>query len=97
MMHAQSFAKNFGLYGERVGALSVVCEDKEQAGRVLSQLKKTARVMYSNPPIHGAAIVREVLGDSALEAQYLAECASMAERIIQVKGTATPPSAKVLK
>ena len=60
---AQSFAKNFGLYGERVGTLSVVCADTEQAERVLSQLKLIIRPMYSSPPIHGALIVNEVLGE----------------------------------
>ena len=50
---AQSFAKNFGLYGERVGVLSMICEDAEEASRVLSQLKILVRAMYSNPPSHG--------------------------------------------
>ena len=59
---AQSFAKNFGLYGERVGVLSMVCADPEEAARVLSQLKIVVRAMYSNPPIHGARIVAAVLG-----------------------------------
>lgn len=52
---AQSFAKNFGLYGERVGVLSMICDDAEEASRVLSQLKILVRAMYSNPPIHGGA------------------------------------------
>ena len=50
---SQSFAKNFGLYGERVGTLSVVCSSSEEAGRVTSQLRALVRPMYSNPPIHG--------------------------------------------
>ena len=50
-----SFSKSFSLYGERVGALSVLCQDKEEAGRVLSQLKIVIRTNYSNPPIHGGA------------------------------------------
>ena len=78
---AQSFAKNFGLYGERVGTLSVACADAEEAARVLSQLKLIVRPMYSSPPIHGALIVQEVLGDDALRGQYYGECAAMAERI----------------
>ena len=53
-----SFSKSFSLYGERVGALSVLCEDKEEAARVLSQLKIVIRTNYSNPPIHGGAVVR---------------------------------------
>eukprot|EP00952_Eustigmatos_sp_NYUAD-ZCMA_P014310 55887-Eustigmatos_ZCMA.PRE.1 len=58
---AQSFAKNFGLYGERVGTLSAVCASKEEADRVMSQLKILIRPMYSNPPVYGARIVSTVL------------------------------------
>lgn len=58
---AQSFAKNFGLYGQRVGTLSAVCADKEEAQRVMSQIKILIRPNYSNPPIHGARIVSTVL------------------------------------
>lgn len=85
MLLAQSFAKNFGLYGERVGTLSVVCPDAETAGRVMSQLKLIIRPMYSSPPIHGALIVNEVLGDDALRAQYYTECAGMATRIGEMR------------
>ncbi len=60
---AQSFAKNFGLYGERVGVLNVVCADADEASRVLSQLKILIRPMYSNPPVHGARVVSAVLSD----------------------------------
>jgi aspartate aminotransferase len=81
MLLAQSFAKNFGLYGERVGTLSVACADSAAAERVLSQLKLIVRPMYSSPPIHGALIVSEVLGDGPLRAQYYTECAAMADRI----------------
>ena len=81
LLLAQSFAKNFGLYGERVGTLSVVCKDTEEVERVMSQLKRIIRPMYSSPPIHGALIVKEVLSDDALRAQYYDECAQMAERI----------------
>jgi aspartate aminotransferase len=81
LLLAQSFAKNFGLYGERVGTLSVACADAAQAARVLSQLKLIIRPMYSSPPIHGALIVSEVLSDELLRTQYYAECAAMAERI----------------
>ncbi|KAK5975435.1 Aspartate aminotransferase, partial [Trichostrongylus colubriformis] len=63
---AQSFAKNMGLYGERVGAFSVVCENSEEAARVASQLKILIRPLYSNPPIHGARIVTKILNDAAL-------------------------------
>ena len=68
LLLAQSFAKNFGLYGERVGTLSVVCKDTEEVERVMSQLKRIIRPMYSSPPIHGALIVTEVLSDDALRA-----------------------------
>jgi aspartate aminotransferase len=82
---AQSFAKNFGLYGERVGVLSMVCADGDEAARVLSQLKIIVRGMYSNPPIHGARIVSAVLRDPALEAEWRAECKTMADRIIAMR------------
>lgn len=82
---SQSFAKNFGLYGERVGALSVVCEDKDEAARVESQLKLLIRPMYSNPPANGARIVQTILSDPKLEAQWRDECKSMADRIIQMR------------
>jgi len=82
---AQSFAKNFGLYGERVGVLSMVCNEADEAARVLSQIKIIVRAMYSNPPIHGARIVATVLGDPALEAAWRAECKVMADRIIAMR------------
>lgn len=78
---AQSFAKNFGLYGERVGTFSLVCRSAEEASRVMSQLKLIIRPMYSSPPIHGAGIVKTVLGDPTLAKQYYGECAEMAARI----------------
>jgi len=87
LLLAQSFAKNFGLYGERVGTLSVACADAAEAARVLSQLKLIIRPMYSSPPIHGALIVSEVLGDEPLRAQYYGECAAMAERIDAMRKT----------
>lgn len=82
---AQSFAKNFGLYGERVGALSVVCADEEEKARVESQLKILIRPMYSNPPINGARIVQTILSDEVLKPQWYAECKSMADRIIEMR------------
>lgn len=81
----QSFAKNFGLYGERVGALSFVCADKDEKARVESQLKILVRPMYSNPPVYGARIVAEVLKDPELWAQWSAECKGMAHRIIDMR------------
>ncbi|KAG5186051.1 aspartate aminotransferase [Tribonema minus] len=81
----QSFAKNFGLYGERIGALSVVCADLEEAARVESQLKLVIRPMYSNPPVHGARLVSEILSDAALRAEWAGECRGMAERITAMR------------
>jgi len=81
----QSFAKNFGLYGERVGTLHVGCADGEEAKRVLSQLKILIRPMYSNPPVHGARIVAAVLSDPELTALWSKEVKEMAERIIKMR------------
>ncbi|MBA3625716.1 MAG: aspartate/tyrosine/aromatic aminotransferase, partial [Methylibium sp.] len=76
-----SCSKSFSLYGERVGALSVVCASKDEAGRVLSQLKTLIRTNYSNPPTHGASIVAAVLTTPALRAQWEEELAGMRVRI----------------
>ena len=76
-----SFSKSFSLYGERVGALSVVCESKEEAARVLSQLKIVIRTNYSNPPTHGAQVVATVLSTPALRQQWEQELAGMRNRI----------------
>jgi aromatic-amino-acid transaminase len=78
---ATSFSKSFSLYGERVGALSVVCVSAEEASRVLSQLKIVIRTNYSNPPTHGAQIVATVLSTPALRAQWEDELAAMRARI----------------
>ena len=76
-----SFSKSFSLYGERVGGLSVLCQDKEEAGRVLSQLKIVIRTNYSNPPTHGGAVVAAVLGDAELRALWEKELGEMRVRI----------------
>ena len=76
-----SFSKSFSLYGERVGALSVLCASKDEAARVLSQLKIMIRTNYSNPPTHGGAVVAMVLGDPKLRAQWEQELAGMRTRI----------------
>ncbi|OYT84905.1 MAG: aromatic amino acid aminotransferase [Burkholderiales bacterium PBB6] len=76
-----SFSKSFSLYGERVGALSVVCASKEETTRVLSQLKIVIRTNYSNPPTHGAQVVATVLTTPALRAQWEEELAGMRNRI----------------
>ncbi len=76
-----SFSKSFSLYGERVGGLSVLCANKEEASRVLSQLKIVIRTNYSNPPIHGGAVVAAVLGNPELRALWEQELAEMRVRI----------------
>ena len=78
---ASSFSKSFSLYGERVGALSVVCASADTAARVLSQLKRVIRTSYSNPPTHGAAVVAHVLSTPALRAMWEDELAAMRLRI----------------
>jgi aromatic-amino-acid transaminase len=82
---ATSFSKSFSLYGERVGALSVVCQDKEEAGRVLSQLKIVIRANYSNPPTHGGQVVATVLNSPALRAIWEKELGDMRVRIKQMR------------
>jgi len=76
-----SFSKSFSLYGERAGALSVVASDKEESARVLSQLKIAIRTNYSNPPIHGGAVVAAVLNNPDLRTQWESELAEMRVRI----------------
>ncbi|KAI8878166.1 aspartate aminotransferase [Backusella circina FSU 941] len=82
---SQSFAKNMGLYGERVGSFSIVCADPEERARVESQLKIVVRPMYSNPPIHGAHIVSTVLNTPELKKEWLGEVKFMADRIIDMR------------
>ncbi|MEL4013276.1 aromatic amino acid transaminase [Dryocola clanedunensis] len=82
---SNSFSKIFSLYGERVGGLSVVCEDAETAGRVLGQLKATVRRNYSSPPNFGAQVVAAVLNDEHLKASWLAEVESMRCRILDMR------------
>jgi aromatic-amino-acid transaminase len=78
---ATSFSKSFSLYGERVGALSVVCQSKDECGRVLSQLKRVIRTNYSNPPTHGAQVVASVLTTPVLRQMWEEELAAMRVRI----------------
>ncbi|HEU5295736.1 MAG TPA: amino acid aminotransferase [Burkholderiaceae bacterium] len=82
---ATSFSKNFSLYGERVGALSVVCGQPHEAQRVLSQLKVLIRTNYSNPPTHGAKAIAIVLADAALRRLWQEELAQMRERIRRMR------------
>ena len=78
---ASSFSKSFSLYGERVGALTIVTGSKDESTRVLSQLKRVIRTNYSNPPTHGGSIVAAVLGDPRLRALWEEELAEMRNRI----------------
>ncbi|MBN9425373.1 MAG: aspartate/tyrosine/aromatic aminotransferase [Burkholderiales bacterium] len=78
---SSSFSKSFSLYGERVGALSVVTASKDEAARVTSQIKRVIRTNYSNPPTHGAAVVASVLSTPALRALWEKELATMRDRI----------------
>ncbi|CAL5440553.1 unnamed protein product [Camellia sinensis] len=82
---AQSYAKNMGLYGERVGALSIVCKNADVASRVESQLKLVIRPMFSNPPIHGPSIVATILKDSNMYNEWTIELKAMADRIISMR------------
>jgi aromatic-amino-acid transaminase len=82
---ATSFSKSFSLYGERVGALSVVCASKDEADRVLSQLKRVIRTNYSNPPTHGAQVVALVLTTPALRELWEQELAGMRVRIKEMR------------
>jgi len=78
---SQSFAKNFGLYGERVGTFSLTCGSKETVGNVMSQMDIIIRNLYSNPPKHGANIVKTVLSDPALYQEWRDELLAMSVRI----------------
>jgi aspartate aminotransferase len=82
---AQSFAKNFGLYGERCGTMSVICANAEEKEILLSQLRCIIRPLYSSPPRHGSSIVKTILSDDQVTAQYYEECRSMAIRIAQMR------------
>lgn len=81
MFVACSFAKNFGLYGERVGALHVVVNDKEHLPAISSQFRSISRTIYSTCPSYGARIVAEILNDATLAAHWREECAAMAMRL----------------
>ncbi|RXN18212.1 aspartate mitochondrial-like protein [Labeo rohita] len=82
---SQSFAKNMGLYGERVGGFTVVCKDAEEAKRVESQLKILIRPIYSNPPMNGARIASTILTTPELYKEWLVEVKGMADRIIKMR------------
>ncbi len=82
---ANSFSKSFSLYRERVGGLTVVCADADEARRVLSQVKKVIRTNYSNPASHGGQVVATVLADPELRAIWLEELTEMRERILRMR------------
>ncbi len=81
MIVCSSFSKNFGLYNERVGALTAVAASEAEAQAVRSQIKSLIRANYSNPPVHGSSIVTTILGDEALHGQWQRELAQMRDRI----------------
>jgi aspartate/tyrosine/aromatic aminotransferase len=85
MLASQSFAKNFGLYGERIGTFSVVCANASQVAPVMSQIDIIIRNLYSNPPKHGANIVKTVLSDPALTQEWRDELLSMSVRISDMR------------
>jgi aromatic-amino-acid transaminase len=84
---ANSFSKSMNLYGERAGALSVVCADRAEAELVLGQMKATGRRNYSSPAIHAGGIVARVLTEPALRAAWEADVAAMRERILTMRRT----------
>jgi aspartate aminotransferase len=81
----QSYSKNLGLYGERVGAIVLVSHSQEAASRVLSNFKRIARAVYSNPPAHGARIAAEIVNDKELFAGWKKEMGEMAGRIVRMR------------
>eukprot|EP00798_Chlamydomonas_sp_ICE-L_P027358 gene27358-4659_t len=83
---SQSYAKNMGLYGQRAGAFSIVCDNEKEAIAVESQMKAVARAMYSNPPLHGALLVSKILSCPDLKQQWYGEVKGMADRIITMRG-----------
>ncbi|XP_017648459.1 aspartate aminotransferase, mitochondrial-like isoform X2 [Gossypium arboreum] len=84
---AQSFAKNMGLYGHRVGCLSILCNDKIQAVAIKSQLKQISNTMYGSPPIHGISLVSKILSNPDIKALWLKEVKVMATRIQRMRAT----------
>ncbi len=85
MLICSSFSKNFGLYRERTGALTVVADDAEQAATVMSQIKLRIRYNYSNPPSHGGQVVAVVLSDKELRSKWIEEVAEIRDRINEMR------------
>ena len=84
---ASSFSKSFSLYGERVGALSVVTANRDEAARVMSQIKRIVRTNYSSPPTHGGAVVAAVLASPELRRVWEGELAEMRARILAIRAS----------
>lgn len=82
-----SFSKNFGLYGERVGGVTAVAQSADACAAMQSQIKSTIRTMYSNPPIHGGAIVETILADQGLRKTWEAELTEIRQRIVQLRSS----------
>jgi aspartate aminotransferase len=80
-----SFSKNFGLYAERVGGITVATHNADSAAAMRSQIQSTIRTMYSNPPLHGGQIVQTILTDSSLRAQWEQELAEIRNRILELR------------
>jgi Aspartate/tyrosine/aromatic aminotransferase len=93
---SNSFSKTFSLYGERVGGLSVLCDNSEVANRVLSQLQATVRRNYSSPAAYGAQLVSYVLNNSELKTQWFKEVAAMRDRIVLMRSTLVASLKKVV-
>lgn len=85
MVVAQSFAKIMGLYGERIGALHIVCKDQDTAKKVESQIKLIVRAQYSSPPIHGARLAGMILEDPEMRQQWLNELVTVTDRITSMR------------
>jgi len=84
---ASSFSKSFSLYGERVGALSVVTANRDESARVMSQIKRIVRTNYSSPPTHGGAVVAAVLASPELRRVWEGELAEMRARILAIRAS----------
>jgi len=85
MVCAQSYSKNFGLYGERMGCAHVLCQTNEAASNALSQVKKIARTMWSNPTLQGARIVSIVLNDNELRKEWLESVKQVGNRMLKMR------------
>ncbi|MGI2000873.1 amino acid aminotransferase [Shewanella frigidimarina] len=85
LLIANSFSKNFGLYNERIGAVTIVAENQDDAVKSFSQIKKTIRANYSNPPAHGGLIVSTILADVTLRQEWETELTLMRERIAEMR------------